>query len=321
MKHKKAYFCHKLFKMLKTGLAGVLDGPVHESIFIHPGFQITGHFIPEALEYGHENTPETNIPLLPEKTILEKNDVLIFGFAGSGMMEILTEAFRHSRHIFLMDIWQFTPGDIGRLIKLHEEAQTVVRTRQIERFNPALLACLQMITHPCLLEIRLSVPDSEVHNGKNVTGTLLRMLDALLFLSPLNIKKIQSVRHPVSFSSTCHISARIEFDNGSVANLLSAGMTQKESFTIEIFQKRRYLKIDLSGQEVKALQRSGDNGKIIQKILKFKETKEQLLRNELERFYQSVITHNTSGKDLYEIFRLTDLSRKITEKAGLPEAL
>ena len=305
--------------MFKTGFVGNFANPVHEAVIMHPGFQVTGCFYPDPGNKDN-NTERKEIPSLTRENLIAGNDVLIFQSADIHMMEILTEALRQSRHVMLLDIPSLPADSVAELIKLQEESKTVFRIEHTERSNPALNACIPLITHPCLFEIRLMVPDPVNPEGAaSVSENLLRMLDALLFLSPLNTHKIQSVRKPVSLSAACHISARIEFDNRSVGNLLSAGITDNESFTIDVYQENKFLKIDMLQKLISITERSVRTGKIESRTIDHDESGQKLLKHELDNFYHSIMFNNTSGKELFEIFRLTDLGRRITEKAGFSE--
>ncbi len=303
--------------MFKTGFVGNLTEHIRETVFRHPEFQVTGCFYPDN-EYEHNNKPVRQIPFLPADVLLKKNDVLIFNKANPGIMKLLTEALKLSRHIILLDPGDLPPRAISELIKLREEAQTVIHTKQTERANPALLNCLPLITHPSLMEIKLMLPEAEYSNSTGaVIKNLFKILDALMFLSPFNIKKVQVLPRPVSLSPACLISARIDFDSGSVANLLFSNITEKESFTVEVYQKSMLLKINMFGQELYIYERSDKNGIINTENHTFDNNKEPAFYNELETFYQSIISKNITGKELYEIFRIAELSLYITQKGGV----
>ncbi|MFO7922499.1 MAG: hypothetical protein R6U58_02260 [Bacteroidales bacterium] len=304
--------------MLYTGLVGNLSNPLLEVLLMHPGFKVTGCFYPDNNEKPqHKSTSGKKIPLLSKEELIDKNDVLIFRKTYPGVMNLLAMALKKSRHILLMDVCGLSAKAIAYLIKLRDEVQTVVYTKNIERSNPALQACLPLIIHPSFLEIKLMIPDQQVHgNTESVNRTLLRMIDALLFLIPLNIKKIQAFRQPRNASNTCFINARIDFDNGSAANLLAANITEKESFIIDIYQKRNLFRIDMLDQKLLSLEKQEKSVTVNSRAVNPKKGNGQLFNNELETLYNSIMSKSTSNKDLFEIFRIAELSMKINEKAG-----
>lgn len=306
--------------MFRTGFVGNLPDSVKEILLLHPAFDVTGCYFPEIADHHKKHKTTHNIPEFALKTLFEINDVLIFQKADLYTLEIISEALKLSMHIMIIDICDMPSWAIAELIKLQEEAQTVVRTKQIARYNPALQACNPLITHPLLIELKLLIPGTIDGTEKDtVTRTLLKMLDALLFICPGKIRKIHSVRHPVSISSTCFINARIEFDNGSVANLLSSGVTDQESFTIDIYQKNKLFKIDMVSYKLLSFKRSEKNNKINSTKLDYDDPGNQTFYNELESFFQAILNNSTSARELYKTFQLLELSRKITQKSGFSE--
>jgi hypothetical protein len=303
--------------MLKTGLVGNLTDHEIDAVFVHPGFTVTGCFYPDC----HENNPVSRqLPVLSAETLIDKNEVLIFRRANPYIINLLYAALKNSRHVMLLDTTELTSGAIAELIKLREEAQTVVQTSQIERTNPLLHACLPLITHPSLLEIQLLTPEKGFSSNGEVVKYLLRMIDALLFLNPVNIKKIQALRQSMNTSSSCFISARIDFDSGSVANLLFSNIANKESFIIQIYQKNNNLKIDMSGRKLMIFEHSGKQDKIVPRTVKVKKRDRHIFYNELESFYQSILSKNTYSHELYETSRVLELSLEIIAKSGFPES-
>ncbi len=303
--------------MLKTGLVGNLTDHEIDAVFMHPGFTVTGCFYPDY----HENNPVPGqLPVLSAETLIDGNEALIFNRVNADIINLLYAALKKSRHVMLLDTTELKSGAIAELIKLREEAQTVVQTRQIERTNPLLHACLPLITHPSLFEIQLLIPNKGLNSTGEVVKNLLRMIDALLFLNPVNIKKIQALRQSVNTASTCFISSRIDFDSGSVANLLFSNIANKESFIIQIYQKNNTLKIDMSGRELMIFEHSEKQDKIFSRTVKVKKRGRRIFYNELESFYQSILSRNTYSHELYETFRVLELSLKIIAKSGFPES-
>ncbi len=303
--------------MLKTGLVGNLSDHEIDSVLTHPGFKVTGCFYPDSRE---NNPVSKQLPVLSAENIIDGNEVLIFNRADRDNIILLYTALKNSKHIILLDICELTPNRIAEIIKLREEAQTVIHTRQIERANPLLHECLPLITHPSLYDIEILIPNRELYRIGTIEKNLLRMIDALLFLNPVNIKKTQALSQSVNTPSTYFISSRIDFDSGSAANLLFSNITNKESFIIQIYQKRNILKIDMSGRELTIFEHSGKQNKIVSRTVKVKKRDRRIFYNELENFYQSILSRNIYNHELYETFRVMELSHKLITKSGFTES-
>ncbi len=302
--------------MLKTGFVGILTDAVFDAISMHPGFDLTGVY-PERDSLSGKSIAGKNLPRLSADTLFACNEVLIIQQAGVGMLDIIIEALRHSRHIMLLDIEGLCSVPLTRLLKLHREAETVIKIMHTERVNPALKACLPLLNHPCLFDVKLMVPGNHDDNCcRPAAGALSRMLDVLLFLCPFNIQKTQSLRHHFSTSSTGLINARVEFDNGSVANILSSEIAEKEDFCIDIYQGNMLLKVDMLRHKLLCFETRAKGITLKSYTKQYNNTAGQTIHNELDVFYNSIISKNSTAKDLFELSRLLDLSQRITEKSS-----
>ncbi len=303
--------------MFKTGLVGNVPGPIFKSIFSHPGFTITGCFSQKPNNQRPDNKSTGHMPVLSKEILLERSDVLIFEKADIYTLDILSDALKQSRHILLIDASGLPSGVIDELIKLREEAQTVFKIMQFERSRPELTSCLPLMNYPSLIEIKLGQKVAE-GPGKNkvITGTLFRIIDILLLLNSSNIKKIQALQQPERLASGNLISSRVEFDNGTVANLLYTNIAEKDSLLIDIYQLNKHIRIDLLKNKFQSKERSQLNNEIHSKTNTFKTTNNQVFYSELDNLYQSIINNNASGKELYDISRILELRSRIIEKSG-----
>ncbi len=301
-----------------AGLVGNSDNPLIQIIEAYPAFHITGCLDPDSSKtLQNRVTGKRPGPLSREK-LFELNSVIIFLDSGPDIMDLITEALKRSMHIMLFNPGALRSWELAELIKLREEAQATVFARYFERYGPVLQACKRLIGRPALLNIRLMVPQSKSHTEQEaiaVNNNVLRMLDALLFLSPSNIKKIRSLRQPFGSTAAGLVSSRIEFDNGTVANLLFSDISEKESFTIDIYNNNMVVSADITGAKLTRMKRAGENG-LTAKKEKFSKGNNQSVYDELERFHQAINGNRDSGNDLFEIFRMTELISKITEKAA-----
>lgn len=256
------------------------------------------------------------MPVLSKETLFEKNDVLIFQKADSFTLKILSESLKQSKHIMLIDKGILACRAVDELIKLREEAQTVFKIKQSERSSPALNACRSLMIGPSLIEIKLRQTPTDKNRKGSVMETLFRMIDTLLFLSPLNIKRIQAMQQTEKLSSINLISSMIEFDNGTVANLLATNISERDSFLVDIYQKKKHLALDMLNDKLKITEQLEINNKINSKTNTFKNRPVQIFYSELDNLHQAILNNNHSGRELFEIFRIMELSSRVIQKSG-----
>jgi hypothetical protein len=307
--------------MLKTGFLGCPDKTELHTIIRHQDFKVTG-CCPMNNENVFREGQRAGIPVISETEILNFCDLLIVGHTFTEMTKLLKEAIKRSMPVMFLNPAVLNSGLISDLIKLQEESQTAVYVNKAGRSRALLQSCMHLITHPSLFEIRhlLKKPDN-AGVTEYTADVLFRILDALLFLCPLNYQKIQAFRHSQNISETNLISTRIEFDNGSVANIISSDLSEKEHFTIEIHQKCRLLKIDLKKNKILSLNKTGRENKINTKTLKFNSSYAEEFNNELENFHKVVIQNDFSVNELFNVYQVTNLSKKIIAKAGFSQTV
>jgi hypothetical protein len=221
--------------MLKTGIVGCVPDIVYESISGHPGFEPTGFFTPDVNKPAIPGWTKKHIPFLTPEDLLRKSDVLIIQRAGPGYASIITKALKHSRHILLLEATGLSLSLVRRITALHSEAQSIVKILHPSRTNPALQAAMPMVTHPSFFDIRLHVPRHQAQTSllcESPNCHLLEMLDAMLYLCPVNIQKIRCFSHSPGISATGPLNARIEFDNGPRSQISCIRVSQREKFLV-----------------------------------------------------------------------------------------
>ena len=300
--------------MLKAGLVGTLTDAIFNDILVHPGFTLTGTFDPGIDHSAVKNIPDPKVPSVSEENLLTQNDVLFIQHTGPEILDIITNALRNSRHIMLMNIECLDTAAVTLILKFHREAGTVLKVRRTERANAALQACRKMINNPSVFDVKLMQVNKTGFSRKQGEMTVIKMLDALLFLCPMNIRKLQSLRNPVKVPLSGLVHARIEFDNGSIASLLSSEISEDDCFTIDVYQGNMLVKVDMLQESLHRIERPGNGDSVSSFRQEFKNNTPGPFKIDLDDLYQLITSNNTSAKDLFEASRLLALTRTIIEK-------
>ena len=303
--------------MFKTGLAGQFTKHDIEAIVAHPGFEVTGLFVPDNISAGNKIIQRRQIPALCSESLLKNNEALIFSGITPWTINLLSNAIKRSKHIMLLDTSEFPSESISEIIKLTEEAQSVIQIRKIERSNPVLKACLPLVVHPSLTDIKLLVSESECRTKEAVAKNLLKILDVIMFLNPANVKKIHTIRQPSQPSASYLISARIDFESGSAANLLFSNMSERKYFNAHVYHKSNQLDIDIDDQKLRVIEPSGDPNKKPGKRFELKQNLSKVMNNELDSFHNSIVQQRTSSNELYHLLKITGLGFTIFDKSGI----
>ena len=154
-------------------------------------------------------------------------------------------ALNKGKHVFIEKPIVATVDEANRLIKLADEAKVKVQVGHVERFNPAYIAARPHIDVPLFVEAhRLALFNPRGTDVPVVLDLMVHDIDIILDIIKSPIRNV-SVSGVSIVSTTPDITnARIEFENGSVANLTASRISLKNMLRHRIFQKDAYITVD-----------------------------------------------------------------------------
>ena len=159
--------------------------------------------------------------------------------------ECASLALRKGKHVFIEKPIVATVEEADRLVKLAEDAKVKVQVGHVERFNPAYIAARPHINAPLFIEAhRLAIFNPRGTDVPVVLDLMVHDIDIVLDLIKSPVKNV-SVSGVSIVSPTQDIAnARIEFENGAVANLTASRISMKNMRKHRVFQKDAYVTID-----------------------------------------------------------------------------
>jgi len=159
--------------------------------------------------------------------------------------EIAKRALDHNCHLFIEKPIMTSESEAEEIIQIAKRKDKLLQVGHIERFNPAVLAISDVTLKPLFIEShRLA---SFNPRGTDVAVILDLMIHDLdLILSLVKSKPVQIDASGVGVvSETIDIAnARIQFENGCVANITASRISAKKMRKMRIFQPNSYISID-----------------------------------------------------------------------------
>ena len=237
--------------------------------------------------------------------LLELSDAVLIVTPTSSHFDLASSAIKKGKHVFIEKPATDNPDDTKTLINLAKEAGVVVQVGHVERFNPAFTAAKQFITNPLQIDIqRLACYNKRGTDVSVVLDLMIHDIDLLFSMMKSKIRKISASGAAIVSKSADFASARIEFDNGCIANLTANRVALSNERKMAIFQKNTFIHIDLLNkqtviQQIKPITNSASSkGIIIETGLNeqnFEMIRNQLLihpvnaiAEELNHFYKSI---------------------------------
>lgn len=243
-------------KMLKIGVLGAGHlGKIHIKCIQETNvYELVGFYDPD-----HENSKqvekEYGIPRFEDiDSLIENVDVIDIVTPTISHFDCAVKALKSFKHVFIEKPVVNTPGEAKQLISLANEAEVKIQVGHVERFNPAFTAALPYFTQPLFIEThRLAVFNPRGTDVPVILDLMIHDIDIVLSVVKSSIKKINASGVPVVSDTPDIANARLEFDNGCVANLTASRISMKNMRKSRFFQNDAYISVDFLEKHTEVL--------------------------------------------------------------------
>lgn len=322
--------------MLKIGVLGAGHlGKIHIRLLKEIElFDLVGFYDPDA-NAAEKVSNEFEIPAYNSiEALIEVVDCIDIVTPTLSHFNCATRALRQSKHIFIEKPITNTVEEARKLIQLAEEADVTVQVGHVERFNPAFTATVPFIKHPMFIEThRLAQFNPRGTDVSVVLDLMIHDLDIILSIVKSNVRRISASGVAVVSDTPDIANARIEFDNGCVANLTTSRISLKNMRKTRIFQKDAYLSIDFLEKETEVVRLSNiegepdplsvtidlPNGKG-KKLIYFEKPEvnnNNAIKDELVAFANAIIHKTIPPVSIHDGYNALDVAYKIIEKLDI----
>ncbi len=179
------------------------------------------------------------------ESLLDDVDVVDIVTPTISHFDCASKAFAKKKHVFIEKPIVATTEESFKLMELAKEAGVKVQVGHVERFNPAFLAAKKFIDKPMFIEAhRLSQFNPRGTDVPVILDLMIHDLDIVLSSVQSEVKNISASGVAVVSPTPDIANARIEFENGSVANLTASRISLKNMRKTRMFQKDAYISID-----------------------------------------------------------------------------
>ena len=221
---------------------------------------------------------------------------------------VAKRALDRGLHVFIEKPITDNIQDAIKLSSIAKSSNKLIQVGHIERFNNAFKESLKFIDNPQFIEIhRISPFPNRSLDIPVVMDVMIHDLDILLSINKNNpIKNIHATGASVVTEFIDLANARIEFENGLVANLTASRISSKQMRKIRVFQDKSYIGIDLSEKKLDVYKVSNEKDSFLD-VQSIDIENEDALENELSHFIDCVVNNNVplvSAEDGVEALKL-----------------
>lgn len=177
--------------------------------------------------------------------------------------EIARKAIAKRIHLFIEKPITHTTEEAETLVKAAIENNVKIQVGHIERFNPALLALETYKLNPMFIEShRLAQFNPRGTDVAVVLDLMIHDIDIILSLVQSPVVKIEANGVAVVSNQIDIANARLQFENGCVANVTASRISQKKMRKMRLFQRDAYISIDFSDGTAEVFRLVDENEKV-----------------------------------------------------------
>ena len=154
-------------------------------------------------------------------------------------------AIKSGKHVFIEKPISNTIEEAREIMALAAEHGVKGQVGHVERFNPAFMATRPMIENPMFIEThRLAEFNPRGTDVPVVLDLMIHDIDVILSVVKSGVKHVSASGVSVISDTPDIANARIEFENGCVANLTASRISLKNMRKSRFFQKDAYISVD-----------------------------------------------------------------------------
>src|SRR6056297_1805688 len=319
--------------MLRIGVLGAGHlGKIHiQCIKELKQYQLVGFYDPDE-RVATETSQKLNVKKFSDMDeLIDAVDVVDIVTPTLSHYTCASGAIRKSKHVFIEKPITNTIEEAKSLMSLSREADVKVQVGHVERFNPAFISAKKDLDNPMFIEThRLAQFNPRGTDVSVVLDLMIHDLDIVLSVVKSNIKRISASGVAIVSDEPDIANARLEFDNGCVANLTASRFSLKNMRKTRFFQRNAYIAVDFLKRDTEIVQMrdvEGEvdpfsmsidlgNGKGVKEVYfeKPKIEENNPIKDELSAFAEAISKNLMPPVTIEDGYKALDIAHKIVDK-------
>ncbi|NND61884.1 MAG: Gfo/Idh/MocA family oxidoreductase [Flavobacteriaceae bacterium] len=233
--------------MLKAGVLGAGHlGKIHLKLLDQSAkYELVGFFDADqkasqriSEEFGYKSFPSM-------EALIEACDMVDVVTPTIYHFECAKKVIEAGKHLFIEKPIMQTVEEAEKILELAAKHNIKGQVGHVERFNPAFMAVRDKFENPMFIEAhRLAEFNPRGTDVPVVLDLMIHDIDAILSVVNSEVKKVSASGVSVISETPDIANARIEFENGCVANLTASRISMKKMRKARFFQRDAYISVD-----------------------------------------------------------------------------
>ena len=319
--------------MIKIGVIGIGHlGKIHIRLLKEiEGFQLVGFFDTDKKKQKNIADEFEIKAFSSVEDLLDKCEAIDVVTPTNSHFEYAKIALQKNKHLFVEKPITATINQAQELLYLSKEKDVKIQVGHVERFNSAFTAIQNHCNNPMFIEShRLAEFNTRGTDVPVVHDLMIHDIDIVLKIVNSEIKQINASGVSIISETPDIANARIEFENGCVANLTASRISFKNMRKTRIFQKDAYIAIDFLEKKAELIKMNDikkiddpfaiiietGNGKT-KKQIHFEKPKTKAnnaIKDEFESFYISIKNNTDTAVTIEDGYRALLVAEEITKQ-------
>ena len=314
--------------MIKVGVIGAGHlGKIHLNILNNSDFELVGFYDTDLLN-SEKLSKEKGYFFFKELYLLiEKIDAAVIVSPTTTHFEIAKECINKGKHIFVEKPLTKDSNEAKIIETMAKEKGIIGQVGFVERYNEAFISCNEFIKNPKFIEShRLSDFNPRGTDVSVIMDLMIHDIDIILSINKSNVKRIDASGVSIISTTPDIANARIEFEDGCIANLTSSRISLKKMRKTRIFQEDAYISINFLEKEFQVVKirdkhkGEAESSLIVknnlgeEKVIFFENPKVKSINSieaELNDFYESIKFKSDSKVSLNDGIKALEVAEEI----------
>ena len=237
--------------MTKVAVIGVGHlGKHHARLYSElPGVELTGVVDIQEARAGEIADLYKTTPFTEYRALFGRVDAVSLAVPTVDHARIGVDLLDHGIDVLVEKPVASTLEQARALIDAAARNKRILQVGHVERFNPVVAAARAVATKPQFFEIhRLAAFSPRSLDVDVVLDLMIHDIDIVLSLVPAAVREVRAVGIPVLSQKPDIANARVEFQDGCVANFTASRVSFEKTRKLRFFQPHDYISVDYASQ-------------------------------------------------------------------------
>ncbi|MEM7194983.1 MAG: Gfo/Idh/MocA family oxidoreductase [Pseudomonadota bacterium] len=240
-------------KSVRVGVVGVgYLGKIHAKIYAAlPGVELVGIHDIDTEACNHIAEQYDCEAFKSVDSFFGQVDAVSIVVPTSLHLDVTLPFLKNGVHVMLEKPIAPTVAESEEIVRFAEDVGCILQIGHLERFNAGVMKLAELSANPRFIEVhRLGKFVERATDVDVVTDLMIHDIDIVMSLVPSDLVRVSANGTRVVTDHVDIANARLEFENGAVANVTASRVSRSQFRRIRVFAEKHYLGLNFADQSL-----------------------------------------------------------------------